>query len=297
MSAELSGKPLATTVEPASLYVSQPDGTRIHVRVCGEGRRSCLLIHGFGDGAFVWNAFAAALAPMFRSFAVDLRGHGESDWDPGAQYHMTTHIADLLHVIDSLELQPLVVVGHSLGAALAVRLANAMCGRVTDLIVVDYGPDIPEQPRQHARSQFREQLCVYASHDDYVEWLAPRRPLMQPQVRAQVARSALRARGEGESGYVLKCDPALADVPDDEVLDRNRWLQLSLLSCRVLIVRGAGSAYLSRRDALRMVSMIPDASLEEVPLAGHAVVLDNPSGFLRATQRFLRDVAPTLTMR
>ena len=46
----------------------------------------CVMLHGFGDAGCVWNYLAIRLAPRFRVAAMDLRGHGDSDWDPETRY-------------------------------------------------------------------------------------------------------------------------------------------------------------------------------------------------------------------
>jgi len=233
----------------------------------------------------VWNAFAGALSGCMRTVAVDLRGHGNSSWDPTGEYRVDSHVADLLKVIEALKLKEISIVGHSLGAALAIRLAAALQSQVTQLVVVDYGPGIPSTAREHARALFREQLRTYRSHEDYVAWLARNRPLTHHAVLAQIAVCALRPRAD--HGYQLKCDPALAEIGDDHISDRGLIERLRQLECRTLIVRGAGSAYLSRRVLQEMLDAVPLAESAEVPVAGHSVVLDNPAGFFSAVWSFI----------
>jgi pimeloyl-ACP methyl ester carboxylesterase len=62
---------------------------------------------------------------------------------------------------------------------------------------------------------------------------------------------------------------------------------LSRMEWPALVVRGAGSALLSRDVAEQMIEIMPNARLETVPAAGHGVILDNPKGFEAAIRPFL----------
>jgi pimeloyl-ACP methyl ester carboxylesterase len=69
------------TLTPQSITLFQSTGPQLHVERYDAGLPAVLLIHGGGDGAFVWDLFAPALARRFTTLAVDLRGHGDSgEW-------------------------------------------------------------------------------------------------------------------------------------------------------------------------------------------------------------------------
>src|ERR1700681_1538336 len=81
-----------------------------------------LFVHGWLAGASVWEPLTGHLAPHQRVVTVDLRGFGESNAAPGP-YTLERYSADLSDLVESLDLDPLVVVGHSMGAAIAQRFA------------------------------------------------------------------------------------------------------------------------------------------------------------------------------
>jgi pimeloyl-ACP methyl ester carboxylesterase len=87
-------------------------------------------------------------------------------------------------------------------------------------------------------------------------------------------------------GFCLRCDRALTvfdDGPDDESL----WPLFRSIRCPVLLMRGAASAHLQRSVAERMTRELPNCSLETIRNAGHAIMLDNPVGFIAALRRFI----------
>lgn len=99
-----------------------------------------VLLHATGESSTSWDQVAPALARSFRVVAVDLRGHGASDW-PGT-YSLTAMRDDVLGVLDHLG-GPVTLVGHSLGGAVAYLVAEAQPGRVARLVVEDACPPYP----------------------------------------------------------------------------------------------------------------------------------------------------------
>ena len=61
-----------------------------------------LLLHGFGNEAHIWDEFVPALAPHYAVYALDWRGHGESDWHPDGAYDWDDHLRDLEAVVGAI---------------------------------------------------------------------------------------------------------------------------------------------------------------------------------------------------
>jgi pimeloyl-ACP methyl ester carboxylesterase len=111
---------------------------QLHVRRVVEPEAPpVLLLHGLGVGGAVWQAFARRLLPHLAAVAPDLRGHGQSDAPP-AGYAAVDYAADLLELIADLQLPtPLPVIGHSLGALVALELGELAPGIVSWLALLD----------------------------------------------------------------------------------------------------------------------------------------------------------------
>lgn len=257
--------------------------TPLHVRLQGRGRPRLMWIHGFGDGGFVWNPVLLNLQPR-ASALLDLRGHGDSPWDSLQRYAADDHFRDAYGAFESLDLDDVVLVGHSLGAEIALRLADHFRDRVRGLALVDWGPDPNPHGKAMVRQQFTCQRRQYASTVEYVAVLAERLPLAHRSVLASYASNALR---EVASGVLeLKCDPALAfpvQDPDPHTLRAC----LASLACPVLLVRGAISGVLPQALAQRVAAETPRCRLAVVANAGHAVPLDNPEGLASVLDEFL----------
>jgi 3-oxoadipate enol-lactonase len=122
------------------------DGVRLAYRESGDPAAPPLvLLHGLGEDSAGWDEVAAAFAGQFRVIAVDLRGHGRSDW-PGA-YSLALMRDDVLGLLDALDLDRVTLMGHSLGGAVAFLVAEARPGLVGRLIAEDVSPTFPrDQP-------------------------------------------------------------------------------------------------------------------------------------------------------
>jgi pimeloyl-ACP methyl ester carboxylesterase len=109
-----------------------------------------VLLHGLGERAASWDPVLDALADRFRVYALDLRGHGDSDW-PGA-YSFELMAADVAGLLDELGLGSVTLVGHSMGGAVAYRVTMSRPDLVGRLVVEDAPPAlrrelvIPERP-------------------------------------------------------------------------------------------------------------------------------------------------------
>jgi 3-oxoadipate enol-lactonase len=111
-----------------------------------------VLLHALGDRAADWAPVLGQFAAGFRVFALDLRGHGDSDW-PGT-YSFDLMCRDVLGFLDQLGLSTVTLVGHSMGGAVAYLVAMRQPERVRRLIVEDAPPPFrrdrvaPERPAQ-----------------------------------------------------------------------------------------------------------------------------------------------------
>jgi pimeloyl-ACP methyl ester carboxylesterase len=102
------------------------DGVRLAVRDSGGGGKPVLLIHGLGFGQRSWDRVAPRLGTSLRVVIYDQRGHGASD--ASDDYSRAAFNADLATVLDQLMLEDAVLVGHSLGAVVAVEYASTHPG-------------------------------------------------------------------------------------------------------------------------------------------------------------------------
>src|ERR1700682_2868753 len=112
-------------VEPRSLFFHS-HRLKLHYWDYGcDDKPPMVLVHGGLDHARSWDWGAAALRNDYHVFALELRGHGDSQWAPGAIYSVAEHVLDLAALCDVIGTRPLTLVGHSLGGVIALAYAGA----------------------------------------------------------------------------------------------------------------------------------------------------------------------------
>ena len=102
--------------------------------------RTVIGIHGLTANHTCWFSLAEALAPAWRVVAYDLRGRGDSD-KPPTGYSLAEHGRDLLGLLDHLGIERALLMGHSLGAHIAVRFAAPHLALEVRLVFFDDGLD------------------------------------------------------------------------------------------------------------------------------------------------------------
>jgi len=270
---------------PAPARVSGGMGGEIAVYDWGGDGPGCLLLHGTGDGAYVWHDFALEARKSWRVVGVDLFGHGDSDWSSSGDYSLESHVSQIRGVATSLKLSGSVIMGHSLGGDIAARLALQSPNEVRGLVLVDTGPDPSAEATQMVAEQLLARHRPYEAIEEYAAWLCETRMLARPEVLRRHAAQSLRLAADGR--FLLKCDPGLVRMLQMKHDDTWWFPALRSLKAPTLVVRGQASAALSAATAHRMASLLPNGRVTVVNGAGHAVMSDNPAGFSAAVLPFL----------
>ena len=266
------------------------DGKLLNVRQHGNGPVSCLLVHGFAEGSYIWSPCVRSFGESVRSVAIDLRGHGDSDWDKASNYSIQTHTADVNDLLSLMGNGGHILIGHSMGAHVLTRLTALHPEKAVALVLVDFGPSVSANAMQRVQELLSESLRGYESVAEYAQWLKSTRPLVSPELVQHLAAHSLRSMN---GGFRLKIDPALLETietsnsHDEDAL----WQIIGEITCPVLLIRGAGSAMFSPQTARRMIGTLRNGRLVTVPVAGHGVMMDNPREFNDALSQFVRTYA------
>jgi pimeloyl-ACP methyl ester carboxylesterase len=289
-------------VEPISVRVPASDGLSLHVLEWSREGTPLVFVHGFGNDAHIWDDAAPAVATYYRTLAVDLRGHGDSDRDPECRYDYEFHVADLEAVLAKLGVERLVLVGHSLGGRIGTLFAGRHPDRMAGLVIVDSAPELDVRGTVRIRVDLQKNSdeggASFAAEAEYRDALAHAYPAASRETLARMAHHGLRRRDDGR--LEPKLDPAWfkgrRDAGTDaeamrareERLTRDMWDALARVPCPTLVVRGAASDVLSPDVADRMVEeVLPHGRLVVIPRAGHSVMVDNPEAFRAALTGFV----------
>jgi pimeloyl-ACP methyl ester carboxylesterase len=265
-------------------HITAADGARLGLRCWRSGDPRLFFVHGFAQGGFVWRSLADFM-PQYAAAAIDLRGHGDSDHDPGGEYSLRRHVEDVVAAVGSLGAGDCVLIGHSMGAEIALLAAERLPRRPRAVVLIDGGPELNSAALAYIRDEFRRQRARYASVDEYAAYLESLMPLAAAALLREVAAESLRHVGPGD--LRLKVDRSHADWRREASTDAELWSVLRRAPMPILVIRGAGSALCHRSWADRIATQAPRVSLATVARACHAVMLDNPNACGVAVRDFL----------
>jgi pimeloyl-ACP methyl ester carboxylesterase len=263
-------------------------GFRLHFLEWGNpAGRPLVLLHGITGHARTWDTLAIALAEEWRVFAVDQRGHGDSDPAPDGDYTVGAMAEDLGAFADAQGLATFSLLGLSMGGRVAMGFAGAHPGRVERLVIVDIAPDI--HPPGMAR--IRQMIASAPEAIESEEWAVETAMAANP--RADVGelrhriKHALRREPDGTLTWKYARDLREMMRRGGRREPMDLWERLTRITCPTLLVRGAESDVLSAELAHRVIAALPDGRLVEVPGAGHSVPGDRPAEFVSVVRGFL----------
>ncbi len=261
-------------------------GLRFHYLDWGsEGKPPFVCLHGGAQTAHSWDDFAPLMREHYHVYALDQRGHGDSDWAPDGDYSRQTQCEDLAAFVSALGLGPFILAGLSLGGINAITYTARYPEKVRALIIVDVGPEIEERGRKNIQG-FLSDIDELDSVETFVERahrFNPRRSL--ENLRQRLSHN-LRQLPSGR--WTWKFDQrGLRAGLRSGLEPEGLWEDVSKIRCPTLIVRGAQSDILSPKAAERLRAALPQSRLAVVPGAGHSVMGDNPEGFALVVREFL----------
>jgi pimeloyl-ACP methyl ester carboxylesterase len=270
--------------EPAVRYVSRQTvvrGMRFHFTEWGDPDAApVLLLHGGNQSSHSWDLVSLHLADRYHVYAIDQRGHGDTEWSRELDYTMEAMAADALAFLDDQSVERPIIFGHSMGGRVTLTIALQVPDVARALVIVDVGPELSPQGTKVV-SDF---IAHNIEFDDLEVFLDNVVRYDRFRSREHVARTVkynLLVRSDGK--YVSKVDHRrLPGAPVDLTLD-----QVAAIPCPVLLVRGGESDVLLADAAERFVKALPRGQMVTVPDVGHNVHGGNTHGFLDAIGPFL----------
>jgi esterase len=271
---------------PQDIYLDA-DGLRLHYLDWGnDAAPPMLLLHGFSGHAHTWDTFARAMCGGFHILALDQRGHGDSAWAKDGAYTVDDHASDIAALHDHLMLDPVVLIGLSMGGRNAMMFAAVHPGKVEKLVIVDIGPDIDPSGAERVRRMAAEAPEEFARSDDAVAYLKGYYPHASEAMLRHRVEHGLRRLPNGM--YTWKYDKALRDQRRQGATPTvDLWPVVRRIRVPTLIMRGSESDIFTVETAQRMHALIPGSQFVEIQGAGHAIPTDAPEAFEKAIREFL----------
>jgi len=246
-----------------------------------------LFLHGSNQSAHSFDLVSLHLADRFCVYALDQRGHGDSEWAKDSDYSSGAMGLDAAAFIDAMGLERLIVVGHSMGGQNAMRLALSHPDRVEKLALIDIGPEVSEDGAKVIR-RFVTETREFDDIDHFVARVQEYDPYRSREHIERTVRYNLLQRADGK--FISKHDhgPRLKATGEHRRQgDRFTLADVAELPMPLLIIRGADSLIFSAEGAQRFADAVPGAKLVTVPDAGHNVHSQNTPAFLETLVPFI----------
>jgi len=268
----------------------EANGTRLHVRVGGQGP-AVVLLHGYGETGDMWGALAAALAPDHTVVVPDLRGMGLSA-KPAAGFDKKTQAGDVAGVLDALGIDAVALVTHDIGNMVGFAFAALHRARVTKFVLIDaplpgVGPweEILKNPLLwHFRFGGPDMERLVAGRERiYLDrfW---------NEFSADPARFSEAAREHYAALYALPgamhAGFAQFAAFDQDAIDNKAFLADGKLEMPVLAVGGEASFGLGMAEVMRFAAT--DVHGAVVPGSGHWIMEENPAATIALVLAFLK---------
>lgn len=284
------------TDDPKQHFFSN-DGLSLSYWEWGDPSEDTLvLVHGIRDQARSWDVFRSALlsrrVPFKHVVALDLRGHGSSEWPKtGRGYQHEDFLFDLAGFLRHLSKHPVTIVGHSLGGSMALLYAGVFPAKVHKLVLIEsLGPfgrsdeEVPDLMAERLEGKdYIELPFPYPSLEAAAKALHERFPLIPYDTCIHMARYGTR----GQGGYYLwKYDPVLRYRTTTALSEGQIKAFIERVACPILFVYGTKSDFMASVRGAR-VELFKNAEIKAIEGAGHHVPHEKPEELAEIVSPFL----------
>jgi len=257
-------------------------GVRLHYAEQGElTGEAIIFLHGYSDSWYSFSRVLPLLSPLYHAFAIDERGHGESE-QPECCYTVDDFAADVDAFMEAAGIEEATLVGHSGGGLMAQRVALSYPHRVTRLVligtvttllnnevVMELGEEMlaleDPVPPEFVR-EFQESTIHHPVPEEFLE-----------TVVSESLKLPARVWRDYWEGVVLRVDHAA---------------RLGEINVPTLILWGERDALFPREEQDRLAAAIPDATPRVYPETGHAVHWERPEEVVRDLEAFMKNTRP-----
>ena len=248
----------------------------INYEIIGDGQ-PLLFIHGLGSSLRDWEEQIPVFSKKFKVITLDLRGHGQTD-KPRGPYSITMFAEDIAELIKSLKVDPVHVVGISLGGAIGFHLAIDHPDITKSLVVVNMSASVPIKSLKEKQMFFLRVLIVKMMGLKKMGEVLAKRLFIKPEQEELREKMASRWAENDKKAYLS----SLKTLKNWSVLER-----LHEIKCPTLLV-SSDEDYTPLSAKEEYTAMIPNAKLVVIEDARHAVSVEKPEEFNTILMDFLK---------
>ena len=248
----------------------------LHYRVLGKGA-PLVILHGLFGSSDNWQSQAKKLAEFYTVYLVDLRNHGHSFWSPAHTYDLMAE--DVHRLIEELNLKKIILLGHSMGAKVAMTFAQQHPNLLDKLILVDMG--IKEYPMHHQHILAGIHGLNLATYKSRGEAEIDLEKYIDNQSVRQFLLKNLFWKSKGELAWRMNVTSL-----EENLLEILRPLPNQVVLTNSLFIRGELSNYILDDDIPEIENVFPDSEFETILGAGHWVHAEAQEEFIHVVLGF-----------
>ena len=261
------------------------NGLRLHYLDWGNSSKPPLvMVHGIGRVAHTFDHIAPSFTSDYHVVAIDMRGHGDSAWDPAANYLVEDHAKDFEAFVSELGLKRVTLWGNSTGGRVVQVYAGLHPENVHALIVEDVGPERPKTISDGFARSVERDAKGWASEEELVAQLKrENQGIPEDQLRVYAKYGSKR---DANGRIVWKRDPQLAKG----FVETELWQYVRRIKSPTIYVIGGRSTIVPAETQEELKKTIPGVRLVTMPGLGHYPSQEKPEEFTRIVKDFLAGV-------
>jgi pimeloyl-ACP methyl ester carboxylesterase len=246
-----------------------------------------ICLHSHTNSAASWREFAEFASSKYHVFALDQRGHGNSEWAKDG-YARDRFVEDLAEFVKINNFEHITLVGCSMGGWHSILYTANNPGIVERIVMVDIAPE-PSPERLQAPAADPAPMVFQTLEDGY-QWLRSGNTLASDIRLHEEAKSRLKQTDSGVWTWKADLngfDNPLPDMTSPALINRY-WSAIETIQCPIFEIRGKESGLVSDDTIEKMKKLGKDVSSVDVSSAGHVVMVDQPEAFIGAIRGFVR---------
>ncbi|GAB3689002.1 alpha/beta hydrolase [Spirosoma flavus] len=247
--------------------------TQLNVIEAGSGPLALVFLHYFGGSALEWQTVMNSLADQYRCIAVDLRGHGDSE-APTTSFSVETMVEDIRQLLQRLNIQRFVLIGHSMSGKVALALASQQPKGLQSLVLFAPSPPVPEPIPEDDR---QEMLATHGQREA-AEQTATKITVksISESARNQIITDNLRTSEVAWNAWLM-----LGSKEDISA-------QMTAIQVPVAILAGSADKALSPEvQPTKTLPYLKGATLEIAEGVGHLLPWETPDDVIRFIRKQL----------
>jgi esterase len=268
--------------QPADRFITV-DGLRIHYLDWGSpDKPPLIMLHGIGRVAHTFDHIAPHFASKYHVMAVDMRGHGDSAWDPNGAYLVEDYVKDIVGLADQLRLRNIVIWGNSTGGRVAQVFAGLHPELVAAVIAEDVGPERPTEVAESVTRRLKqEDEKGWASEEELFAQLKTSSSRTPEEIVRAYAHYGSKPRADGR--IIWKRDPAIGNgfVPTE------LWRFVREIRSPIIYVIGGRSTIVPAATQEALKKALAQAQIVTMSGLGHYPSEEDAAGFIAIVDKFL----------